>query len=394
MARKNLPDTVSAGSGESATVELDTQPNHIVKRRSFLKGLGVVGAAVSVGSLLPSEAQASSAIITVGDVAILRFLAAAEIIETDLWQQYNELGGIQDSELPGGSGSKLYTRALGQLDEDMAQYIHDNTEDELTHEVFINAYLVSKGAEPVNLDQFRTLPSSKATGAQQIGRLTNLMQLTVDTTWYTRYRSRTQNPDFGDILPQAIPTLAVNQHPAIPRTDDDVKPDPSKPHHISDLTQAIANTAGFHFATIEQGGTSLYPQLAQRVTSVEVLRILLSIGGTEAMHFQTWSDKAGNSPPLTVVDPVTGVTVTFPDLNSPPFGGEDFQTNLIMPEPTVFLNRKLPACSIVRPTATKGAAMGALKFLTADGLFIGQSKEFFDFMKTLAVEADLATRQC
>ena len=392
--RKNLADSLPAATSDSSHLELASQPKHILKRRSFLKGLGAVGAAVSVGSVLTTEAHANNSVITVGDVAILRFLAAAEIIETDLWQQYNEFGGIQDSEVPGGSGSKLYTRALEQLDGDMPQYIHDNTEDELTHEVFINAYLVSKGAEPVNLDSFRTLPSSKATGAQQIGRLTNLMQLTVDTTWWTRYRSRTQNPDFGDTFPPAIPSLATNQFTAIPRTDDDVKPDPSKKHHISDLTQAIANTAGFHFAFIEQGGTSLYPKLAQRVTSVEVLRILLSIGGTEIGHFQTWHDKAGNAPQLTVTDPVSGATITFPDLNSAPFGGEDFQTNLIMPEPTVFLSKKLPACSIIRPTATKGAAAGALAALTADGLFIGQSKDFFDFMRTLATEADLATRQC
>jgi hypothetical protein len=319
-------------------------------------------------------------------VAILRFLAAAEILETDLWQQYNELAGIQDSEVPGGRGNGAYTEAVKALDEDMDQYIHDNTEDELTHELFINAYLVSKGAEPVNLDKFRTLPSSKATGAQQIGRLTNLMQLTVDTTWYTRYRSRTQNPDFGDVLPQAIPTLAVGQHTAIPRTDDDLQ--------SGDFLKAIGNTAGFHFATIEQGGSSLYPQLAQRVTSSEVLRILLSIGGTEIMHFQTWSDKAGNAPPVSnAIDPVTGVSVTFPDLNSPPLGGEDFQTNLIMPEPTVFLNKKFPACSIIRPTKTKHAAKGALNALTADGLFIGQSREFFRFMHTLAAEADLAVRE-
>ena len=395
MARENFPATVASTITEpSAKENLSPSPND-VRRRSFLKGLGVVGAAVSAGSLLTGEAEAQdrSGIITVGDVAILRFLAAAEILETDLWQQYNELGGIQDSEVPGGSGSPLYTKALEVLDGDMPQYIHDNTEDEMTHEVFINAYLVSKGAEPVSLDPFRTLPSSQATGAQQIGRLTNLMQLSVDTTWYTRYRSRTGNPDLGDTFPQAIPSIATGQHPAIPRTDDDVQPDPSKPHHISDLTQAIANTAGFHFATIEQGGTSLYPKLAQRVTSLEVLRIVLSIGGTEISHFQTWSDKAGNSPPLSVVDPVTGLTVTFPDLNAPPFGGEDFQTNLIMPEPTAFLSRKLPACSIIRPTATRGAAMGALQALTADGLFIGQSKEFFKFMRTLAIEADLAVRQ-
>lgn len=395
MAREILPATESSTTTATSSSETASPALSAVNRRSLLKGLGVVGAALSAGSILTniSEAQGHDDPITVGDVAILRFLAAAEILETDLWQQYNELGGLQDDEVPGGSGSRLYTSGLEVLDEDMPQYIHDNTEDELTHEVFINAYLVSRGAEPVSLEQFRNLPSSRATGAQQIGRLTNLMQLSVDTTWFTRYRSRSGNPDLGDRFPQAIPSIAMGQHPAIPRSDDDVQPDPSKPHHISDLTQAIANTAGFHFATIEQGGTSLYAMLAQRVTSLEVLRIVLSIGGTEICHFQTWSDKAGNAPPLSVVDPVTGLTVTFPDLNAPPLGGEDFQTNLIMPEPTAFLSRKLPACSIIRPTATKGAAMGALKALTADGLFIGQSREFFKFMRILATEADLARRQ-
>ena len=126
-----------------------------------------------------------------------------------------------------------------------------------------------------------------------------------------------------------------------------------------------------------------------------MLRILLSIGGTEIMHFQTWSDKAGNAPPVPdVVDHVTGVHVTFPDLNAPPLGGEDYQTNLIMPEPTVFLSKRLPVCSIIRPTKTHGAAMAALKALTADGLFIGQSRAFFNFMRTLAIEADLAVREC
>jgi hypothetical protein len=388
MAREGLPIVVPPQTTDQPTENNSRSLSKpISPRRSFLKGLGVVGAALSVEPLLNihAEAAAHPHFLPIGDVAILRFLAAAEILETDLWQQYNELAGIQDSEVPGGSGNEAYAEAVGQLDEDMNQYIHDNTEDELTHEQFINAYLLSKGAEPVDLDRFRTLPSSKASGAQQIGRLTNLMQLTVDTTWFTRYRSRTQNPDFGDVLPQAIPTLAVGQHPAIPRTDDDVQ--------SGDFLQAIANTAGFHFATIEQGGTSLYPQLAQRATNPEVLRILLAIGGTEIMHFQTWSDKAGNAPPVSATDPVTGVSVTFPDLNSPPLGGEDFQTNLIMPEPTVFLNKKFPACSVIRPTKTRGAAKAALNFLTADGLFIGQSREFFKFMHTLAVEADLAVRE-
>ncbi len=358
-------------------------------RRSFLrKGVATAGAAAVGAGLLGSGVPAiaredeKSGRLRKGDAAILRFLAAAEIIETDLWQQYNELGGIQDSEVPGGSGSPLYVNALLQLDSDMPQYIHDNTEDEMTHEVFINAYLASKGADTVDLDKFRTLPSSKATGAQQIGRLTNLMQLTVDTSWWTRYRSRTKNPDFGDTFPQAVPTLAVGQHPAIPRSDADLGP--------NDHIQAIANTAGFHFGTIEQGGTSLYPSLAQRVSSAEVLRIVLSIGPTEAMHFQTWADKAGNAPPG---PDSTDPKLVFPDLNAPPFGGEDFQTNLIMPEPTIFLSRSLPVCSIVRPTNTKGAAMAALQGLTASNLFLGQSREFFAFLRDLAEDADEAQRE-
>src|SRR5258708_6741752 len=290
--------------------------------------------------------------LTRGDADILRFLAAAELIEADLWQQYNELGGIQDPEVPGGTGSPAYTAALQVLDGDMDQYIHDNTDDEIPHAAFLNAYLASKGGEPVNLDQFRTLPSSQATGAQNIGRLTNLMQLTVDTSFWTRYRSDSLNPDFGDTLPQAIPTLAVGEHTAIPRTDADTT-DPN-------FLQAIANTAGFHFAFIEQGGTSLYPSLAQRVTQDEALRILLSIGPTETMHFQTWQDKAGNAPPLTAVDPVTGVSVTFPDLT---INDETLNKSLIMPEPCPFLDESLPICSIIRPTQTEGSATANLPVL-------------------------------
>jgi len=213
------------------------------------------------------------------------------------------------------------------------------------------------------------------------------MQLTVDTGYWTRYRSRTKNPDFGDTFPSAIPGLLKGQFPAIPRTDDDVKGfKPGNPPTIPDHLQAIANTAGFHFGFIEQGGSSLYPSLAQRVTHPQVLRILLSIGPTETMHFQTWQDKAGNAPALT--DPTNGLV--FPDLNSPPFGGEDFQTNLIMPEPTIFLSRTFPVVSIIRPTETEGAAKGAVKGLTADGLFNGQPQEFFDFLNELADEADAA----
>jgi len=364
-------------------MEASEQSPDATSRRSFLlKGAAVGVASLGAGGLLlePAEALAKARPkggLTKGDVAILRFLAAAELIETDLWQQYNELAGIQDSEVPGGTGNPDYAEAVAVLDEDMDQYIHDNTDDEISHAAFINAYLKAHGAEPVNLSKFRNLPSSKATGAQQIGRLTNLMELTVDTSFWTRYRSDSQNPDFGNKLPQAVPGLAAGRFPAIPRSDEDLSP--------GDHLQAIANTAGFHFCFIEQGGTSLYAQLAQRVAGPEVLRVLLSIGPTEAMHFQTWHDKAGNAPPLT--DPTNGLV--FPDLNA---DGESTQTNLIMPEPTIFLQRKFPIVSIIRPTQTRGAAMGAVKALTDDGLFRGQSAEFFSVLKGLARAADAAQR--
>ena len=363
-------------------------PPRTLPRRAFLRRMGLGTVALAPGAALLSSASKAFGdenTITAGDAALLRFAAAAEILETDLWVQYNELGGIPDSEVPGGSGNPAYTKALKVLDGDMDQYIHDNTEDEFTHFTFLNAYLVSKGAQPVHLDQFRTLPGSTATGSSGKPRLTNLMQLTLDTSWYTRYRIHRNpdlNPDFK--FPQAIPSLFTGEHTAIPRTDNDV-------NHPKFL-QAIANTAGFHFPTIEQGGNSLYPAMAQRATSVEVLRILISIGPTETMHFQTWQDKAGNAPPLTAVDPVTGVSVTFPDLNSPPFGGETFQTNLIMPEPCRFLSPDLPLCSIIRPTNTNGIAMGVVKFLTDMGLFRGQSQAFFAFLNQLAAEADAARR--
>jgi hypothetical protein len=359
-------------------------------RRSFLRGSLVTGAATVgagiLGNGLPAfghDGEEGSGRLNKGDAAMLRFAAAAEILETDFWVQYNELGGIQDREVPGGSGNAPYTAALEVLDADFAQYIHDNTDDEITHFQFLNAYLASKGADPANLERFRTLPGSTATGSSGKPRLTNLMQLTLDTSWWTRYRSGRNNPDLDPtfVFPQAVPGLSMGQFPAIPRSDADLSP--------HDHLQAIANTAGFHMPTIEQGGNSLYPAMAQRATSAEVLRILISIGPTETMHFQTWHDKAGNAPPLT--DPTNGLV--FPNLNAPPFGGPNFQTNLIMPEPCPFLSRKLPRCSIIRPTETKGIAVGVVKFLTDMGLFIGQSEEFFELLHDLAEDADEAKRE-
>jgi hypothetical protein len=352
------------------------------------RALATAGAATATAKLFADDhsSNGNHGRLSKGDAALLRFAAAAEILESDFWIQYNELGGIQDSEVSGGGGIPAYTAALQQLDTDFPQYIHDNTDDEITHFTFLNAYLMSKGAAPANLDAFRMLTGSTATGVNTalVGkRLTNLTQLTVDTSWWTRYRSSANNPDLdpGFVFPQAVPGLFSGQFTAIPRTNADLGP----PNHL----QAIANTAGFHMPTIEQGGNSLYPSMAQRASSVEVLRILISIGPTETMHFQTWSDKAGNAPPLT--DPTNGLV--FPDLNSPPFGGENFRTNLIMPEPCPFLSRGLPVCSIIRPTETKGVAMGVVKFLTAMGLFLGQPPAFFEMLKDLAADADAAKRE-
>ncbi len=388
--------SVSTGPSETeasppAEGDLRAQWQRAVRRRSFLRGLGLASASLPIGVLASTSVASAdggeSGSLNRGDAAILRFLAAAEIIETDLWQQYAELGGVD-------GGNAAYVAALENLDEDMPQYISDNTDDEETHAEFLNAYLKSKGAQPVNLDKFRTLPSSKATGARQVGRLTTLQNLTVDTSWYLRYRG-TQNPDLGGSFGQAI---TIRNQPAIPISDAETPPGQSQP--VPPVTpgqrrmQAIANTAGFHFAFIEVGGSSLYTTMAQKASSLEVLRIVVSIGGVEVNHFAIWHDKVGNcvaQPLAGVVDPVTGLT--FPDFNSPPFGGENFQTNLIMPEPCDFISKSLPQCSVIRPSSTRfSGAVAAVRAFTADGLFQGQSQEFFRTIRALAVAADAASR--
>jgi hypothetical protein len=343
-------------------------------RRSFMKksvlaaGIG----SLNVGLLPALGQERETSNLTRGDAAILQLLLAAEIIETDLWQQYNELGGVAAT----GGPSQTYITALQQLDGDMPQYITDNTDDETSHVAFLSAYLRSKGHAPVNFDKFRTLPSSAAPGAKKIGRLTNLMELSIDTSWWTRYRSK-ENPDLGATFPQAIPSLNVGQHPAIPTSQADL----NDTNHI----QAIANTAGFHFGFIEQAGTSLYATLSQRVSSSEVLRITISIGGSEIMHFQVWHDKAGNAVPL------TDGSLVFPNLaEGQP---ESLQANLIMPEPCDFI-KGLPECSIIRPTgAGQIDAVGAIEGFIADGLFIGQSQEFVRLLLDLAYDADEAKRE-
>jgi hypothetical protein len=374
-------DAVGADQGD-----LGDRWNRVIGRRAFLRGAGMAGATALAGTgLFAAGAAASSDAPTAGDIAILRFLCAAEILETDLWEQYEELGGVN-------GGNPSYMLALENLDGDMPQYISDNTDDERTHAAFLNAYLRSVGAAPVNLDRFRTLPSSKATGARQVGRLTNLRRLNVDTSWYTRYRS-TENPDLGASFPQAV---QISDQPAIPLNDVDTPPGTAQPvpptsRHARRM-QAIANSAGFHFAMIEQGGSSLYTTMSLKASSLEVLRIIVSIGGVEVDHFAVWHDKAGNAvaqPLAGVTDPETGTH--FPDLNAR--NSELFQTNLIFPEPCDFLDKGLPACSVIRPsTVQNSGAMAAVAALTADNLFHGQSPAFFRTLKRLAMAADAAQR--
>jgi hypothetical protein len=375
----------------------DVQGNwqHLVRRRSFLHGIGAAGAVAGAAALPAGKlfAQGDTK-LSKSDAALLRFAAAIEFIEADLWQQYNELGGQVDNNDNPNPGNPDYIAALKNLDGDMPQYISDNTDDEISHRKFLNAYLKSKGAQQIDFKQFEILQPSKAAGALGGGRLTNLQRLTVDTSWYFRYRS-TQNPDLGATFPQLLDI--VNQ-PAIPLHDN----------YAPSTIQAIANIAGIHFAFIEQGGSSLYPILALKATSLEVLRILISIGGVEIDHFSLWHDKMGNAvaqPVAPFSDPVTGLT--FPNFNDPASqhnamlsvadkkaGSQIFQTNLIQPEPCQFISPDLPPCSIIRPTLSpNGGPRATVQAFIADGLFIGQNPAFLEQLMDLASEAEAARRE-
>jgi hypothetical protein len=395
-------------------------------RRSFFKNGAVAAGAATLGAgLLTNPASAfgqdeGGFPVTRGDIAILRFLSALEQVEADLWIQYAELGGATNQGLSAidlvQNGKKIntglapgYVIALQVLDGDMPQYIVDNTDDEISHHAFLNNYVASKGAKPVDLSHFAILPPSQVTGVPQTGRLTNLKQLKVDTSWWTRYRSSAQNPDLGGTFENAVPDLASHPHTAIPLNDDDiagVTKNPDGTFNIPNHLQAIASTAGFHFGFIEQGGSSLYPSLAQKVTNLEVLRVLLSIGPTETMHFQVWHDKAGNAPTITDgnlsfpnlntnADPNTGLTTVKEGDTLPP-AADLFQTNLIMPEPTVFLHSNFGPVSIIRPTNPHLAAQGAVQSFVDDGLFIdpksGQNSPIVPVLMQLAEEADEARR--
>ena len=371
-----------------------------VDRRSFIKSGGLLaGGAAAVGAGLltngtPVFAQERGR-LNPGDVAILRFLAAAELIESDLWQQYAELGGIGNNlpiEVNPNQQLNNYQIALSNLDGDGPQYITSNTLDEVSHAAFLNAYLESRGAEPVNFSQFETLPGSTASGSSGKLRLTNLMHLNVDTSWFVRYRSTT-NPDLGATFPQAI---TLNGVTAIPRNDADFNGAPNSNFPGNNHIQAIANVAAFHFGYIEQGGSSLYSAMSQKATDPEVLEITLGIGGDEVAHFLEWVDFAGNGvqqPVAPFTDPISGLS--FPDFfNNPPLQPASLvQPSLIFPVPCEFISPKLPHVSIIRPLTDRfGGAVATIQSFTADGLFVGQSRQFLNILNAMAAEADSAVR--
>src|SRR5271168_726479 len=372
-------------------------------RRSFIKdgmvaaGVATVGAGLAASGVSTFGAQ-NSGRLTPGDAAILRFLAAAEIIESDLWVQYAELGGIGNNppievDPNPNPPQNNYQIALSNLDGDGPQYITSNTLDEQSHAAFLNAYLESRGAEPVNFDEFRTLEGSIATGSSGIKRLTNLMHLNVDTSWFVRYRSTT-NPDLGATFPQAI---SLNNVTAIPRNNADFNGASNPNFPGNEHVQAIANVAGFHFGYIEQGGSSLYAAMSQKVTDPQVLEITLGIGGDEIAHFLEWVDFAGNAVQAPVAPFTDGASrLTFPNFfNNPPLQPPNLvQPSLIFPVPCEFISPNLPHVAIIRPSDDRFAgAQAAVTALTNDGLFTGQSTKFFQTLKELAEEADAAHRE-
>jgi hypothetical protein len=329
-------------------------------RRQLLKRGAAAGVAMGLAALIRDNPAAAATTIPAGDVAILQFLAAAELVETDLWTQYAQLA----------ESNPNFRAALQEINPAILRWTEDTARDEGSHAVFINAFLASIGEAPVDLTAFETLPGVSVTGVPQTGRLTNLTNLTINTSWYLRYRTAA-NPDFG-----AVPGQVANiiGRPAVPTSNS----------LSTAAVAAIAQTAAFHFCTIEQGGTSLYASLIPKVSSLEVLSILTGIGPVEAIHFGVFQTALDGIAPLTTPDG----KLTFPDLRE-----GQLSSRSVMPAPAKFLSPHLPQNSVVRPAGTAAAgAVAAATGLVNSGLFIGQSQAFFTAVTALATAADAATR--
>lgn len=337
-----------------------------VDRRHFLKRLGLAGAAAPLGATLLSggapaiaRAQSAPAGYTQGDIAILRFLAMAELLGQDLFGQFAEVA----------VNNKPFQAALQRINFDLPNYLKQTARDEASHAVFVNAYLQRIGQAPVNLDAFRTLPGSQATGSARTARLTNLSSLSPDTAFYNRFRKNV-NPDFG---PDAEPIATIVNQPGIP-TDDSFS---------ADRLDVAAHTAAFYFPFQSQGEVGLYGSFMPKITNPEVSEIFAGIRPIEVVHLDIASAALVTSPGL-----IAGADAQFPDL----LNRHNFARKLA-PGPTTFISGDLPAVSVARPSST--AVIGAVQIvrrLTAAGLFNGQSATFMSMGMEMAMAADAAVR--
>ena len=364
---------------ETSRKSLTNRPNYMTRGRI---GASVAAAGAMLnrvyGTAYGKRLRYHNGRLSKGDIAILRFLAAFELIECDLWQQYEELGGVKEG--PQNS----YQLALQFHNDDASQYITSNTLDEIGHVAYLNAYLESEGADPVDFDLFRNLRGSRTTGAQNIGRLTNLMHLDMDTAWYIRHRD-TKNLNCGA---STYSMIRIVNRQSIPRTDADCD-DPQQ-------VQVIANTAALQFGYIEHAGASLYAHFSQELTRVAVLRVVLGIGSDELAHFLVWEDFVGHAiqgPPFDCRN--AELATAGHDGGLPCFNREPshplWQTWTNIPVPDNFIGKTLPYCPVTRPFDDQfRGGIATINSLTRNGLFIGQSPEFMDALMQMAKDADSA----
>jgi hypothetical protein len=341
-----------------------------VDRRSFLKRSSLLGMALLPTAAFLSTAKSARAVLSNdttlsnGDVAILQFLRAAELVEADLWGQYAELA----------VNNSTFRAALQIIDPALPYYIVGDHNDEQSHADLITAFLINAGVTPVDLSSFVTLPAVPVKGVDQTKKhITNLTNLTIDTSWYLRYRSA-GNPDFGDTFPQI---MNITNRPAILTSNN------------LPLGQiyAIAGTAAFHFGAIEQGGSSLYLSLLPKVTNLDAVSILGAIGPTEFYHFALFQTSLEN------IRSYSYGGLVFPDLVNQVFGKTANVNQIITPNPCKFLDTSLPACSVIRPSSTaKAGAVATATGLVNSGLFTGQPPAFLTAVTMLAEAADAAVR--
>ena len=309
--------------------------------------------------------------LTKSDIAILRFLATIELIECDLWQQYEELGGLTEG------AQNSYQLALQFLDHNSSRQISHNCICEASHATFLNEFLKSEGAEPVDLNRFRILSGSSAAGARDVGRLTNLMHLNLDTSWHIRYHRTNTRGEFDSPIPRA---MRVVNRPSIPRSEEDL----SEPEHI----QVIANTAAFHFGYVEHSVSSLYSSICRKGRRAKVLKIALGIGGQEIAQFLGWIDLgsrviSGTSLGLDSSSTATEVdSQVLSSFNVTP-------TKLPDSSHGEFIWNGLLADSVIRrPDERFGGSAATVNCFTKNGLFVGQPDEFLRSLQSLASEAD------